>query len=163
LRQLIDRGFTGDDYRYWLLTSHYRSPINFSWEALQGAKQALYRLKRYMYEDYKQIASKPSVDYIKGFKALLANDLDTPSAIALIWQLIKDDSIDNKTKCATLLIMDSVLDIGLSEDLEEGAKTLGIVSQDEVPNDVQELIGRVKLRALPEIGWRRILCVMLLP
>ena len=95
-----------------------------------------------MYEEYKQIASKPSVDYIKGFKALLANDLDTPSAIALIWQLVKDDSLDNKTKCATLLIMDSVLDIGLSEDLEEGSKTLGIVSKDEVPAEVKELISR---------------------
>lgn len=142
LHHLIDRGFTGDDYRYWLLTSHYRSPINFSWEALQGAKQALYRLKRYMYEEYKQVASKPSVDYIKGFKALLANDLDTPSAIALIWQLVKDDSLDNKTKCATLLIMDSVLDIGLSEDLEEGSKVLGIVSQAEVPAEIKELISR---------------------
>ena len=142
LRQLIDRGFTGDDYRYWLLTSHYRSPINFSWEALQGAKQALYRLKRYVYEDYKQIAGKPSVDYIKGFKAFLANDLDTPSAIALIWQLVKDDKLDNKTKCATLRIMDSVLDIGLSDDLEEGAKILGVVSQAEIPAEVQELINK---------------------
>jgi cysteinyl-tRNA synthetase len=142
LRHLIDRGFTGDDYRYWLLTSHYRSPINFSWEALQGAKQALYRLKRYVYEDYKQISGKPSTDYVKGFKALLANDLDTPSAIALVWQLIKDNSLDNKTKCATLKIMDSVLDIGLSDDVDEGAKTLGIVSQYDIPLEVQELINR---------------------
>lgn len=142
LRQLIDRGFTGDDYRYWLLTSHYRSPINFSWEALQGAKQALYRLKRYVYEDYKQIAGKPSVDYIKGFKAFLANDLDTPSAIALIWQLVKDDKLDNKAKCATLRIMDSVFDIGLSDDLDEGAKILGVVSQAEIPPEVQELINK---------------------
>ena len=142
LRQIIDRGFSGDDYRYWLLTSHYRSPINFSWEALQGAKQALYRLKRYVYEDYKQVAGKPSVDYIKGFKAFLANDLDTPSAIALIWQLVKDETLDKKTKCATLRIMDSVLDIGLSEDLDEGAKTLGVVSQAEIPTEVQELINK---------------------
>ena len=142
IHHLIDRGFTGDDYRYWLLTSHYRSPINFSWEALQGAKQALYRLKRYMYEEYKQVAGKPSVDYIKGFKAFMANDLDTPSAIALLWQLVKDNNLDNKTKCATIKIIDSVLDIGLSDDLEEGAKTLGIVSHSDVPQDVQELIAR---------------------
>ncbi|USN87881.1 MAG: cysteine--tRNA ligase [Candidatus Nomurabacteria bacterium] len=142
LRHLFDRGFTGDDYRYWLLTAHYRSPINFSWEALQAAKQALYRLKRYMYEDYKQIAGKASDEYIDKFKARIADDLDTPGAIALLWEATKDTSLDNKTKCATIRMMDTVLDIGLSDDLDEGAKTLGIVAHDEVPTEVQELIDR---------------------
>jgi len=140
MRHLFDKGFTGDDYRYWLLTAHYRSPINFSWEALKSAKQALYRLKRYVYEDYKQKAGKPSAEYIDKFKTVLANDLDTPSAVALLWQLVKDDGLDNKTKCATIQIMDTVLDVGLSEDLEEGKKILGVVSHDEVPEEVEDLI-----------------------
>jgi cysteinyl-tRNA synthetase len=141
LRHLIDRGFSGDDYRYWLLTAHYRSPINFSWEALQGSKQALFRLKRYVYEDYKQISNKkPSEKYTNRFKAFIADDLDTPSAIALMWEVVKDDDLDNPTKCATLQHFDSILDIGLSDDIEDGAKTLGIVGHDELPEDIQVLV-----------------------
>jgi len=132
LRHLLDKGFSGDDYRYWLLTAHYRSPISFSWEALQGAKQALFRLKRYVYEDYKQICSEPSEKYISKFKSYIADDLDTSSAIALVWEVVKDNDLDNPTKCATLQNFDSVLDIGLSDDIEEGAKTLGIVGHDEL-------------------------------
>ncbi len=142
LRHLFDCGFTGDDYRYWLLTAHYRSLVNFSWEALRGAKQALYRLKRYVYEDYKQVAGQPDIEYVDRFKNFLANDLDTPSAIALLWEVVKDDKLDNKTKCATIQVMDRVLDIGLSEDLEVGSKTLGVVSGTEIPPEIQALIDK---------------------
>lgn len=140
MRHLRDRGFTGDDYRYWLLTSHYRSPINFSWEALKAAKQALYRLKRYMYEDFKQKSAVPSAAYMDRFEDRLAADLDTPGAIAVLWEMIKDDALDAKTKCGTLMAMDEVLDIGLSDDVTEGVRSLGVVGHEEVAADVQELI-----------------------
>ncbi len=143
LRHLLDKGFAGDDYRYWLLTAHYRSQINFSWEALSAAKQALFRLKRYVYEDYKQKSNnKPDPQYVEKFKKFLTNDLDTPSIIALLWEVVKDDKLDNQTKCATLHHMDNVLDIGLRDDIEEGKKTLGIVAHEDIPSDIQELIDK---------------------
>jgi cysteinyl-tRNA synthetase len=142
LRHLIDRGFSGEDYRYWLLTSHYRSPINFSWEALQGAKQALFRLRRYVYEDYKQKAGKPDTKYITEFKTHLNNDLDTPAALALLWQVTKDDTLDIATKCATIHVMDSILDIGLRAPLADGVKTLGVIANNEVPEEIKELVAR---------------------
>lgn len=140
MRHLRDRGFTGDDYRYWLLTAHYRSPVNFSFEALKAAKQALYRLKRYMYEEFKQKSAVPDPKYMEYFETHLANDLDTPGAIAIIWEMLKDDSLDAKTKCGTLKAMDSILEIGLSDDVSTGMRSLGVIGQEEVPADVQELI-----------------------
>lgn len=142
LRHLLDHGFTGDDYRYLLLTAHYRSPINFSWDALKGSKQALFRLKRYMYEDFKQKASLPSKEYLDTFDEKLADDLDTPGAIAVMWDMLKDDSLDNKTKCGTLLSMDEILDIGLSDNLDDGVRALGVISTGDLPEDIQELIGK---------------------
>ncbi len=141
-RHLVDRGFTGDDYRYWLLTAHYRSTINFSWDALTAAKQALYRLKRYVYEDYRQITGIADPKYIERFKKLLSNDLDTPGAIALLWDITKDETLDNKTKCATIHYFDRVLEIGLSDEVDEGKKTLGILSSSDVPKEVQELVDK---------------------
>jgi cysteinyl-tRNA synthetase len=140
MRHLNDRGFSGDDYRYWLLTAHYRSPINFSWEALKAAKLALYRLKRIMYEELKQRSTIPHTGYLERFNEKLAKDLDTPGAIALLWEMVKDTTLDDKTKCGTLMAMDEILDIGLSEDPSDGARLLGVVGHAEVPEEIQTLL-----------------------
>lgn len=142
LRHLRDRGFTGDDYRYWLLTAHYRSPVNFTWDALKAAKQALYRLKRYMYEDFKQKSAIPDAAYMERFETHLANDLDTAGAIAVLWEMIKDDTIEAKTKCGTLMAMDEVLDIGLSDNLSEGVRSLGVIGSNEVSVEIQDLLDK---------------------
>ena len=140
MRQLHDRGFLGEDYRYWLLTAHYRSPVNFSWEALKSAKQALYRLKRYMYEDFKQKAAAPDATYLERFDAHLAHDLDTPAAIGVLWEVIKDDALSSKTKCGTLLAMDEVLDIGLSDPVDTGIRSLGVIAVTSLPAEIQALV-----------------------
>jgi len=140
VRHLMDRGFSGEDYRYWLLTAHYRSPVNFSWEALTGAKQALFRLKRHMFEEYKQKPSLPHKEYLERFDEKLAKDLDTPGAVAILWEMVKDKKLENGTKAGTLLAMDEILDIGLSDDPTEGARSLGVVAKDDIPDEIQELI-----------------------
>jgi cysteinyl-tRNA synthetase len=140
LRHLIDAGFSGDEYRYLLLTSHYRSPLNFSFESLKAAKQALFRLKRHIYEEYKNVSGKPSADYIKRFHAVINDDLDTPKAIALMWELIKDDTIENTAKCATLKHFDKVLALGLSDNIDDALFKLGVVSASDLPTEIQQLI-----------------------
>jgi len=140
MRHLADRGFSGDDYRYWLLTAHYRSQITFSWEALKAAKQALFRLKRHMFEDYKQKPSAPDATYLEQFDQCLANDLDTPGAIAVMWDMVKDKTLSDTTKAGTLLAMDEVLDIGLSDNPAEGARALGVIAKADIPDDIQNLI-----------------------
>lgn len=142
MRHLADRGFSGDDYRYWLLTAHYRSPVNFSWDALKAAKQALFRLKRHMYEEYKQTSATPDAAYLEKFDERLADDLDTPGAIAIMWDMIKDSQLNNKTKCGTLMAMDEILDVGLSESVSDGVRSLGVIAADELPQDIQELVDR---------------------
>jgi cysteinyl-tRNA synthetase len=140
LRHILDHGFSGDDYRYWLLTAHYRSQITFSWEALKAAKQAVFRLKRHMFEEYKQKPSAPDIEYIEKFDQRLADDLDTPGAIAIMWDMVKDKNLSDTTKAGTLLAMDEVLDIGLSDNRADGARSLGVVAKDDVPDDIMALI-----------------------
>lgn len=140
LRHLRDRGFSGDDYRYWLLTAHYRSPANFTWEALKGAKQALFRLKRHMYEEYKRQVSVPDRAYLERFHERLAADFDTPGALAILWEMIKDNTLDAKTKAGTLVAMDEVLQIGLSEPVSEGIRQLGVISYEDIPAAIQALV-----------------------
>lgn len=140
LRHLLDRGYSGEDYRYWLLMGHYRSTLNFSWEALSAAKQALFRLKRFVYEDYKQAQGKVNQEYYAKFKDCLGDDLDTPGALALAWDITKDKDLSAADKCTTLRAFDEVLDIGLSESLADGQRHLGVVALDEIPAEIVKLV-----------------------
>lgn len=140
LHNLQDQGFSGDDYRYWLLTSHYRTKVDFSIDALTGTKHALTRLKRFMYEECTD--TKGTIDdiYRQQFIDAINDDLDTPRAIALIWDLLKDTNIQPKDKRATIYEMDTVLGIGLDLSPEDGAHELGFVDMSDIPDEVCELI-----------------------
>ncbi len=140
LRHLTDQGFSGDDYRYLLLTAHYRSPLNFSFDALKAAKQALFRLKRHVYEEYQNQATKASPAYLERFLTAINDDLDTPKALALAWEVTKDDALDTGVKCATLRDFDRVLGIGLSDKLDDALFKLGVVAEADLPTEIQELM-----------------------
>jgi len=140
LPSLVDRGFSPLVYRYWLLTGHYRSSLNFTFEALEASRQALYRLKRFIYEEGKNIEGNVNEAYRKKFHLAINDDLDTPKAIALMWDIMKDTSLSTPDKVATLKEIDSVLDIGLSDDPSDVVRELGIVAQEDLPEDIQELI-----------------------
>ena len=140
LRHLEDAGFSADDYRYWILTSHYRATINFSFEALKGAKQALFRLKRFVYEDYKNKATMPDPAYVTRFTEAINNDLDTPKAITLLFDIIKDKNLTNGVKCATIKYFDKVLGIGLDDKLDDALFSLGVLSMEDIPAEIQALV-----------------------
>ncbi len=140
LHNLEDRGYSADDFRYLLLTSHYRSNVNFSFAALDAAKHALYRLKRFIYEDYNNIATRVNSYYAEQFQQQLNNDFNTPRIIALAWAVTKDPDLTNGERCATLKHFDKVLAIGLSEDKYDGLQKLGVVTETELPEAVKKLV-----------------------
>ena len=116
LRNIEDRGFSPLSLRYWLLTSHYRTQTNFTWEALEGAQTALFKLHKHFVEEYGTKDTKDSSvnkEYAEKFHGYINDDLDIPKAIALLWDLIKDDTVPKEDKRATLLEFDKVLGLGL--------------------------------------------------
>jgi len=152
LDQFVDRGFSPLTYRYWLLTAHYRTPANFTWEALEGAQAALKRLHRYFVDELTSNAGSVDNEYQTKFQAFVNDDLDMPKAVALVWELVKDNSVAPEDKRATLLNFDTVLGLGLSEASEkmdtllQGGDTK--IELSDIPNDVQKLIDeREKARA----------------
>lgn len=142
LSQLEDRGYSPLTYRYWLLTSHYRSQTNFTFEALGSAKQALFRLKRFIFEDCKNEKGTVNKIYQERLVGAIHDDLDTAKAIAIIWELVKDPSIKNGDKVATLRDIDAILGLGLADDAEKVVRELGILGVEDVPEDIQELVDK---------------------
>ena len=117
--------------------------MNFTFEALDGARQALFRLKRFVLEDCasKDIGNGSLIEtYRSQFHAALNNDLDTPRAIALSWELVKDDAYTPADKAATLKHFDEVLGLGLSNITDMTPQSLGVVEVSDLPEDVQELL-----------------------
>jgi cysteinyl-tRNA synthetase len=140
IQDLLDKGYSGDDYRYWLLQSHYRTKTNFSYQALDASKQALTRLKHLMFEQYKDVRGKLPAAKQLALVTAINNDLDTPKVIALMHDFIKDDSLSDGEKKMLLLECDSLLGIGLADDPEEGLAALGHVAVESLPEHMQELL-----------------------
>ena len=135
LRQLTDRGLHALSYRYWLLTAHYRQQVNFTWEAVEGAQQALVRA----WKAFADLRGNGHVhpEYQKRFEMYVFDDLDTPKAVALLWELIKDDTVSAGDKRATILDFDRVLGLGFGAPRGESHK---VVVGEEVPEEVRMLI-----------------------
>ncbi|TSD02842.1 MAG: cysteinyl-tRNA synthetase [Parcubacteria group bacterium Athens0714_16] len=124
LDTLKEKNINPLSYRYLTLTSHYRSEMNFSWEALIGAQSALEKLFNF-YNEFGKNIGKVDKKYVSEFKKLLENDLAIPEIIALTWKLIKDDSVSDADKKATLLEFDKVFGLGLSE-----------LKKEEIPREI---------------------------
>ncbi len=140
MADLIEKGYTGDDYRYWLLQTHYRTRANFSFEALDGARQALRRLKQLVFVTWKDERGKIHDDRLQSIVAAINDDLDTPKVIALLHDIIKDDALTPGERKTLLLEADALLGIGLSDDPEEALSKLGLVAIDSLPADIQTMI-----------------------
>lgn len=124
LTKLVDQGYDPLSYRYLILTANYRSKINFSFEALKAAGEALKSLRE-------EVSSYPTSAQVNSefeakFREAINNDLDTPKALAITWELVKSD-LPSGIKAATLFRFDQVLGLGLESavtKIEENAKKL---------------------------------------
>ncbi len=109
LKTIIDRGIPPLAYRYWVLGTHYRAKSNFTEKGIEGAKNALHRLGSHIKKEIGTIDR----GYQVRFKETILNDLDTPRALALAWEVAKDTMLSPADKTATLLDFDQVLGLGL--------------------------------------------------
>lgn len=115
LKTLIEKDFSPLAYRYFLLMAHYRTPVTFSWEALAAAQNAYRKLKEYMLTLGVNPENAVNKGYVEKFKNAVENDLNTPEALAVVWKLVKDESIPSTDKQATLLDFDKVLGLNLDD------------------------------------------------
>lgn len=109
LKTIIKRGFSPLAFRYFALGADYRSKLNFTWEALEGAQNALRKLNDHIGEEIGTV----NEDYQKRFVEIITNDLGTPRALALAWEVAKDTSLSNPDRTATLRNFDRVFGLGL--------------------------------------------------
>lgn len=96
LKDINEKGFSPLDYRYFLLLAHYRQKVNFSFKALKSAQNALNKiyqfLERITQEPKRKTEKKIKIKleiFRKKFFEVVADDLNTPKALAILWELIR--------------------------------------------------------------------------
>lgn len=127
LQSLIDKGYNPLAYRYFVLGAHYRSKLQFSWEALDGAQNALNKIYKVIRSISNVIPAQAAAgpakaeikDYKDKFDQAINDDLNIPQALAVLWDVIKDENADPSNKKATLLEFDKILGLDLDKIKEE--------------------------------------------
>ena len=121
---LVEKGYNPLVYRMFCLQSHYRKPLEFSFEVMDQVKSQYDKLKKQVAK-LKANAQSEAVDakafdeYKEKFTDALANDLNTSGAITVLYDVLKAE-INDATKLALVESFDEVLSLDLTKE-EEGA------------------------------------------
>jgi len=89
VREVLKK-FDPEVVRYFILASHYRSPLDYSDENLQGAKAALTRFYLALKETPTVADRGSSAAYEERFLEAMDDDFNTPEALAVLFDLVRD-------------------------------------------------------------------------
>ena len=97
LRDLLDKGWSGREVRYVLLTVNYRLPLNFTFDGLAGARSALQRIDEWVVRltDHAKAAAAeatPLSAQVEAFFTALDDDLNISGAMGCVFDLIRESN-----------------------------------------------------------------------
>ena len=123
ISNLEKHGFAPLSYRFYCLQSHYRNTLTFDFEKLKITENNYNKLLTKIDEinrgyNEKDIDIEVFNEYVTKFKDALSNDLNTASAITLLYDVLKEN-VSNSTKVKVIKEMDMVLSLSLLEKKEE--------------------------------------------
>ncbi|MDQ2917763.1 MAG: cysteine--tRNA ligase [Pseudomonadota bacterium] len=110
---LVERGYDPLAFRYLCLTGHYRTQLNFTWDARDAAATGLARIRTGFHALQADAATNADAASIARFTAQINDDLNTPRALAVAWDMLRGDA-PGAVKRATLARFDEVFGLGLA-------------------------------------------------
>ncbi len=154
IREIMQH-YRPEEIRYFILTSHYRSPLNYDEEHLLNARQALNRF-------YTALRGLPEAEpgdadkWLEAFNEAMDDDFNTPEALAAMFELVREinkvrgeDQARAARMAATLKQMGAVLGI-LQDDPEQWLR--GGVGDGLSDEEIETLIQQ-RLDARKEKNW----------
>ena len=158
LDELKQKGYEPAVYRMFNFSSHYKKPINFTFEVMDATKTALKRLK----DGY--IAHLNGVDDVDNqvikefedkFLDAINDDLNMPQAMSVVWDVVKHEK-KSKSFANLLMKFDEVLGLNIdAEDkLELSDEVLDILNKRKIARDNKDYSLSDNLRdKLKELGY----------
>ncbi|OHB16239.1 MAG: cysteine--tRNA ligase [Candidatus Zambryskibacteria bacterium RIFOXYC1_FULL_39_10] len=110
-------------FRHWLLSGHYRSPMNFTWDSVLGSQKALEKL---VFEFSNLPNNETDEDTINQLKEFVSDDLNTPKTLALL-----HEAFGQKKSQKTISEIDKVLGLNIAKLANEVAS--------DIPDHIQDL------------------------
>jgi len=135
IKNLEEKGYSPLAFRYLVLLTHYRKKIEFDFKLMDAAQTTYTRLKNAISEITNTPTGtsdkKTNKDSLKQFEDAMNNDLNTPKAIQVLWNLIKDKKAKSKIK--TIKKMDEVfgLDLLKKEEIDISKEVQDLVKERE--------------------------------
>ena len=137
--------------RFFMLQAHYRSPLNFSAELMEAAKNGLERIRTaaanlaYLQENAKasdmteaeSALVKESQSYVEKFKAAMEDDFNTADAISAVFELVKFCNQHASEESSKAFVA------ALYETMEQLCNVLGIIiasEQEMLDSEIEEMI-----------------------
>ncbi len=156
LSELEENGYLPMNYRYFCLQTHYRKPLQFSFDNLDAAKNAFERVKRKIIEikatEHK--GKDKTKEYESVFREAINDDLNIPESLQIFLKVIDDIAFDSKKRISLLEKMDSVFGLGVIGMKEENS---GVPEEVQKLIDARERLRKNKLWAESDIIRQRIL------
>ena len=134
LKLIKENGFSPLEYRYFCSQAHYRKQLEFSFEALDSAKNGYKHLKNSINEIIQKtdkIELNKNIKYYNDFIDSISDDLNIPKALSVLWEAIRDKDLRNSEKLALISEFDNVLGL----DLLKSQKL-------EIPDEIIELVNQ---------------------
>lgn len=144
LEDLKEKGYEPEVFKMFNFSSHYKKPINFTFEALESAKVALNRLR----EGYRKhlkgddfVEENIIMEFENRFHQAINDDLNMPLALSVIWEVVR---YQKKSKDIAKLLekFDTVLGVNISKDEQK----------EQIPQEILELVEKRKI-ARDEKNW----------
>lgn len=137
VQDIIKKGYDPLVLRYLYFQTHYRQEMNFTQVSLEGAQNALERLR-------KEIAgySEPKVgcaEFEGRFQEAVNDDLNMSKALSILWEVVKSD-YPSSAKAETLFKFDQVLGLSLKDSSSILQK-----NEKEMPLEIQKLLEERKV------------------
>lgn len=137
---LKEKGYNPLSYRFMTLNSHYRKQLVFSYDNLDQSENAYKKLLNRI----NSISDEGEFDidifekYNDSFKKCISEDLNTSNAITVLYDLLKDNDVNGKTKLELIKSFDKVLSLDLIKLNVVSDKHDYIMSKIELRNNAKK-------------------------
>lgn len=115
---LEEKGYNPLAFRYMALASHYRKQLLFSYDALDQAQATLNKLYNRIssVKEDGELQSDLFEKYNSRFIEEISNDLNTANAITVLYDVLKDEELNGKTKIELIKKFDEVFSLDLIKE-----------------------------------------------
>jgi len=156
IREILEK-YRAEDIRYFILASHYRSPLNYADTMLDSAGAALSRLYTALRDIEITEMNDDSNEYVQRFEAAMNEDFNTAEAMPVLFDLANQinklknsDAVKASALAATLKFLGNILGL-LQDDPENYLKSGG--SSDGLADDAIDTLIQQRTQAKADKNW----------